>query len=91
MGAIVHLEHHQITLPDEVLDALKLRDGDALDVSIEGNAVRIARRHAEPVADLSDSARARLSRLMRYCGAGRGAYANAAEADAFLHQAREEW
>jgi len=53
--------------------------------------VRIARRAAPPVADLSDSARARLTRLMRYCGAGRGAYANAAEADAFVRQAREEW
>lgn len=90
MGAIVRLEHHRVTLPDEVMVALKLKDGDTLDISIEGDAVRIVRQ-ADPVAELSASAQARLARLMRHCGAGRGAYANAAEADAFIRESREEW
>ena len=91
MGAIVHLEHHRITLPDEVLAALKLEDGDALDISIDGNAVRLVRQASPAPAELNDAARARLDRLMRHCGAGRGAYASAADAEAAIRSAREEW
>lgn len=93
MGSIVHLEQHRVTLPDEVLAALKLQDGDALDVSIEGDTVRMVRQPsaATTTDGLSDNAGARLNRLMRHCGSGRGAYANAAESDAFIRQAREEW
>ncbi|QNM98819.1 AbrB/MazE/SpoVT family DNA-binding domain-containing protein [Chitinimonas koreensis] len=91
MGAIVRLEHHRITLPDEVLAALKLEDGDALDVSLEGEAVRIVRRSPPAAAELDEAAGARLERLRRHHGAGRGAYADAAEADAAIRHARDEW
>ncbi len=91
MGAIVHLEHHRITLPDEVLAALKLEDGDAVSVSIDGAAVRIVRQDTPVTVKLGETARFRLDRLMRHCGAGRGAYVNAAEADAAIRTVREEW
>jgi len=91
MGAIVHIEHHRITLPDHVLAALKLEDGDAVNVSLDGAAVRIVRLDAPVTVALSETVRSRLDRLMRHRGTGRGAYANAAEADAAIRTARQEW